>query len=279
MVAQNDPKPPQSDLAALLATPEAQKLIADAAALAAAAALAKMTEAAVSPSGGIDDATKALFSNMALMISEMSYQSSGRPKPVAPEVIQRRAEAGKKMDELIRFARKKIREARDDGDRDQLEVWMPRYRVTAKCYFNDVFIEPYRKSGKDVLPTEIEWTGAPNDALSPINSVASEIFDAYRESIGLMAPLKSLKGSHGGVLAQDNRPYWMTPGGLVVVGDAPPNAFVALRGGDAPTGTIDNPGSYDDPNAEYVRVMGTIAPPARRGGFAENARAQLHRSM
>lgn len=241
----------KTDARAMTESPEFLKAVQEQASIeakkAVASAMAEMGKTGAGTVGATDEATRNFFSLMALQIAEISDQGTNR-KRVAPEILARRAEALERCENLIRKAYK-------DGLK-------PEYRVISKVYFNERLIEPYRRNpDKTVVPQEIVWTGVPNDALRPINKVAEEIFQAYRESVGSTEKLRSLKGSHGGIVAPDNRPVWMTPGGLVVKGDAPPKAFVApkLNFGDE-LEVADN----NDPNAPEVRILGTIAAPVKR---------------
>jgi hypothetical protein len=253
---------PTMDMAAILANPDVQKVIQAAAAQAAAEAVAQMSLAvpspAAAPSHGFDinESTKQMFSEMALAIADMANQGSGRVKPISPKVMQQRAEAMKRMDALIQEVHVRVKDARDNGDRDQEEVWTPTYRVVSKIFFNERLIEPFRRlNDKTVEANEIQWTGEPNDALRPTNKIAEQIYEEFKAS----------RGSGVQIKGADNRPIWVTKGGLVVKGDAPAKAYVA-----APTDYKDNLGVKDnnDPNAPFVNVLGTIAAPARRN-FAE----------
>lgn len=238
-------KPPV-DMAAIMASPDVQAAITKAAAEAATAAVTEFAKSAVAPPPSVGDAGQ-LFSQMALAIAEISDQGTSR-KRVAPEVLARREAAAKRCHELIMKAR-----ASD---------LKPEYRVVSKIYFNERLIEPYRRqSDKSVVPQEIIWTGVPNDALRPANEIAHEIFAAFRESVGGAVELKPISGPNGGQAAMDTRPLWMTPGGLVVKGDAPPKAWVAPAiDFDSSLEFKDN----NDPNAAEVHVLGTIAAPAKR---------------
>lgn len=227
-----------------MASPEIQKAIQEAVASSVAAAMAELTKA----SHGVDQGTKDLFSQMALAIAETADQGTSR-KRVAPEILAQRAKAAELCDKLLR-------EAREQGLK-------PEYRVIAKVNFGDRVIDPWRRlSDKTVVPQEILWTGPPNEALRPINAVAERIFDAYRDSIGSTEKLKSVRHANGGIVAPDNRPYWVTPGGLVVKGDAP--ARFAVGNQESIGGNVGDFKDNNDPTAPEVRVLGTIAAPARR---------------
>lgn len=238
--------PDKQDVNAVIATPEFQKLVAE--------AVAKELAKANPMNLGVDEATKSFFSTMALSIAEISDQGTQR-KRVAPEILARRAAAAERCEKLIA-------EAREQGLK-------PEYRVTSKIYFNERLIEPYRREDKKVVPQEIIWTGMPNEALRPLNKIAEDIYQAYRESIGSTEKLRSITGRHGGSTAIDNRPYSVTPNGLVVKGEISPKLVV----GNGETEALDN----NDPNAPEVRVLGTVAPPAKRN-FADPAAAMAARA-
>jgi hypothetical protein len=238
------------DAAALTATPEFQKIVAEAVAKA-------LADSGKANLPGADEATKAFFSQMALTIAEISDQGTNR-KRVSPEILARRAAAAERCEKLILAAR-------DKGLK-------PEYRVVSKIYFNERLIEPYRRGpDKSVVPQEIIWTGMPNEALRPLNACAEEIYQAYRESVGSTEKLRSIKGSHGGIVAPDNRPYSITPNGLVVKGEISPKAVI-----NAPL-DYENVGDNNDPNAAEVHVLGTVAAPAKRN-FADPAQAMAART-
>jgi hypothetical protein len=258
------------DLNALMQTPELQKAVAEAAQKAAAAAVAEALKGA-DKFGNIDPSARDMFSQMALAIADMAHQGSGRVRPVAPEVMQKRAEAIARLNAILGDVHRNLKKAREEGDKEAETQWSPEYRVLAKIYYNERIIDPYRQSdvrGSPPVPQDIIWTGPPSDALRPLNPVAELIYDTYRESIGSMPRLKAVSGPNGGQVAPDNRPYWMTPGGLVVKGDPPPRAFVAQ-----PKAFENDLGVYDnnDPEAPFVHVLGTVAQPARKN-IAEHHR-------
>lgn len=183
------------------------------------------------------EAFASMFDRMAMAIAEISDQGTAR-KRVAPEVLASRARAYEKMVLLINQAREQGAE--------------PEYRLVAKTYLSERFIEPFMPGpDKRPIPTEIVWKGAPNQAMRPINAVAKEIYAAFQESIGSQ---ENLKG-------QDNRPFYMTPGGVVVKGDP--------RGSkrEIPQELLDDDlklTNQKDPTAPFVHVLGTIAAPARQ---------------
>lgn len=225
-------------------------------------AVAAIAQAGLQFPANADTGTKQLFSEMALAIAEMNNQGSGRSKPVAPEIIQQRQAAGERCTALVAKAKEAIR---THGPTAALEMCLvPIYRVVSKVYLNERLIEPYKapetKGGKPTS-TEIYWDGIPSEAMRPLNAVANEIWDAYRDSIGGVPRVGKVKGPHGGIVEPDNRSVWVTLGGHIVKGDAPAKAFVA-----APLDHNDDLGVRDnnDPNAPYIHVLGTIAAPARQ---------------
>lgn len=263
------------DMAAVMQMPEVQKAVADAAAKAAgdavAAALANLPKAAAGEGGSSPDLEQ-LFSGMAHAIAEMSYQgNNARMKPVAPEVLAKREAATKKYLEVLAHAFAMRKRAIEAGDEERVRMWTPHYRVVSKCYLGDQFIEPYRRdpATKKAVPQDIYWVGPPSNSLEPLNQVALDIFIPYKESIGEVAPLEkfTFKDAQGNVHISkpDTRPFWMTPGGLVVQGDGPAKMLLPTAPITDKTGLkIDN----NDPDAPFLQVLGTIAPPAQRN-FAE----------
>lgn len=211
------------------------------------------------PVAGANQDLQGLFSEMALAIGDMSRQGSGRSKPVAPEILAKREAADKRYRGVLAEMEKHLKAARAAKDEEAIEHWTPKYRVTAKIYFCERFIEPFRKlADKSVVPQEIVWTGPLCDGLFPLNEIAERIYDPYRESIGATARLQKIRLG-GGVVIPDNRPFWMTPGGLIVQGDGPEKLIVG-----APTPKDDLPMGNDDPNAPEIHILGTVAAPARR---------------
>jgi len=218
-------------------SPEFQKAVNDAVQ----EALAKI--ASIGQPAGVPTDMKSLFSQMAMSMAEIADQGTNRKK-VAPEILAQRAAAAKECEDLVLAAR-----ARDEK---------PEYRVRAPIYFNERWISPYRRMpDKSTQAREIVWTGIPNDALVPINDAAIAIYAAFRRSVGMP---EKVKGA-------DNRPYWVTAGGLTVKGDAPSRVFVAppdpfteelVAKGETPPADA----GPLDPNAPTVPVLGTVHPQA-----------------
>ncbi len=183
------------------------------------------------------DAFASMFDRMAMAIAEISDQGTAR-KRVAPEVLAARARAHERMVKLLNAAR-------ENGDE-------PEYRLVAKTYLSERFIEPFMPGpDKRPIPTEIIWKGAPNQAMRPLNAVASAIYAAFQESVGTQEGLKGM----------DNRPFYMTPGGVTVKGDPLPQRRAI------PDDLLDEGlrlTNQKDPSAPFVRVLGTVAAPARQ---------------
>lgn len=227
-------------------TPEFQDAVAKAAAKAVADAMEQISQHGAPAGTGTDQQATGLFRQLALAIAEVGDQGTNR-KRVAPEILAARDEAGKRAQSLIDLARKRN--------------LRPEYRVVGKLFFNDRFIEPFRRlNDKSIVANEITWTGMPNEALQPLNDTAREIFTAYRASIGQTEKTPNADGSA----------VWVTAGGLVVKGDPPKRSTV---GNELPTFRDDvvlageerpETGSPNDPTARFVNVLGTVAHPAQQ---------------
>lgn len=188
---------------------------------------------------------------LALAIAELNDQGSGR-KRVAPEILAMRSKARERMGRLIMEAR-----AAKAG---------PEYRVMTTMFLNERQIDPYQKDAANLpVPTEIVWSGVPNDGMLPLNKVASEIFDAYKESVGATPRVVQ------------EQPAWITAGGLVVRGAAPARRMVANLENPLPGVYEEGPAPRDpdfadalaikgpnDPRAKEVRILGSIAEPAKQ---------------
>lgn len=184
--------------------------------------------------------------SLAVAIAGLTDQSK---QVVPPAVLRQRAEARDAM-------MKRIVEARQKGQ-------VPVYELRDKVYLEEqvvdpIFIDP---ASKKQCATQIEWLLVPNDAMIPVNEVASEIHDLFMAS--------------NGNVEKDNfeRPLMgVTAGGLVVrSGSAALRPAQALRSDDvaaAPNATNEGgmnvlhkarPGQYVE-----KRVLGTVAAPARQ---------------
>jgi hypothetical protein len=207
---------------------------------------------------GSNEEATALFSKMALAIAEISDQGSNR-KRVAPEVLAQRAAAKERCIRLIDDAREHVLEARRQKDGKVEAKWLPEYRVVAKIYFNERFIEPFKRlPDKTIASNEIVWTGIPNEALRPINDIAKKIYAEFRLSIGSTEKLAT----------SDNRPVYITAQGLVVKGDPPKRREGLTQELPAFAEEMDLKHDNNDPSAPFINVLGTIAAPAKQN-FAE----------
>lgn len=175
---------------------------------------------------------------LALAIAEISDQGTSR-KRVAPEILAARARAHQRTVARIVAAREK-------GEK-------PEYRVIAKTYLNDQVVEPFTLLDKRPVPTEITWSGMPNDAMRPLNEVAKEIYAEYRDSIA----------STGPVPGADNRTLSMTQGGLIIKGLSPAHRREVAAVSE-PFDDDLNVRTQNDPTRPFINVLGTIAPAARQ---------------
>lgn len=186
-----------------------------------------------------------IFEKLAMAIAEISDQGTSR-KRVAPEILQARAKAHERAVARLMLARER-------GEK-------PEYRLISKVYLNERLIEPYMPGpNKQPIPTEIIWLGMPSEAMRPMNESAKEIYAEFRGSIG---STENIKGA-------DNRPLWMTPGGVVIKGDA----RAQRREVAAAPAFDDDLGikNQNDPTAPFIAVLGTVHPPARQNVAANNA--------
>lgn len=219
--------------------------------------LRHMVATVQTPAAGPQDAsTEQLFRGLALAIAEIADQGTNR-KRVAPEILAGREMARQKMGELIMEARKLPKDRQ------------PRYRLVAKVYIKEQVVDPYQRNhDKRMVPTEIVFTGAPNEAMRPLNQSAKDIYAQFVASIGGVAAVRSAP------------PAWMTDQGLVIMGAGPASAGarglakgpVDLDPDSIPDvgngGTADSDDfevlDQDDPRLPEIRVLGTVAAPARR---------------
>ena len=202
-----------------------------------------------------------VLERLALHIAEISDQGTGRER-VPPDVLAKMGAAHKRMIALLHDAKKK--------------GLKPEYRVTSKQYLNERLLEPFNLGAdKKAEYTEIFWSGVPNHGLMPINDIAKQVFAEFIASVGGMAKIKG----------QDDRPLVLTQDGLIVKGDPSKRNVVGSLGGqgafeDAPgtdDGFNDDLGvrgvsgmkHHEDPNAEFIHVLGTVLPPARQNNQAQ----------
>jgi hypothetical protein len=207
--------------------------------------LANMVSKSDNPAAG---GMKELAEQLALAIAEVSDQGTNR-KRVAPEILAGRAKAYDKMIHLLTEARDRGDAARREGNDIEAARWFPEYIVVAKTYLTDRVIEPWRRIDKDVVPTEIVWRGIPNNALRPHNAIAHKLFEAFQGWVGTEGLLRAESS-------------FVTPGGVVIKGEAPAGSRLNIADEQRPA-DLEVIGS-NDPTAPYIRVLGTIADPARQ---------------
>lgn len=236
-------------------TPEFKAAVADYIAAMKNEILGELNKTLASASPKQESGSMEMARAIALSMAEVADQGTNR-KRVAPEILEARSVAEKKMGALILAARKL--------PRDQ----QPRYRVMNKIQLKERVIEPYQRlADKRIVPNEITWTGVPNAAMRPMNATATEIFDQFKGWLG------------GAVdLATAERPLWVTDGGLILAGA--PTASASAHGltmvPEVHAADENDPDdlsvmSQDDPRIPEVHILGTIHPPAKR--VADNSQA------
>lgn len=200
--------------------------------------LSALRPVAVQAQAGGADSLAALATTLA----EITAQGNNKII-VDPAVMKSRRDGEERMWKLITAARER-------GEK-------PRYRLLNKVYFGNTIIEPFRTGrNREPVPQEISWSYPPNLDLKPLNAVAEEIFEAFRQSIGNTelprAPLMSV-----------------TPEGLVIHGIAVPHRVVTGMNDDIEADDFmdKTPGleveRNDDPRNKQRRVLGTVAEPLR----------------
>ena len=206
-----------------------------------------------------------LVERLALAIADISDQGTNR-KRVAPEILAQRAKAHVRMVELLKGVHDRLRAEglANDLDTAQERGLVPEYRIRVQMYLDNQLIQPfYVGSDKVARATEIFWMGAPNDGMVPLNDVAAEIHEAYRESVGDNSQI-------GGKWADQNQGYWVTAkNGLVVKGRGPVRQTVGSMESAVPA-ELDRGSSMlklrapIDPNAAEVAILGTVMAPAKQ---------------
>ena len=151
----------------------------------------RLAQAAKSQSSNNDSGQfKTLLESLSLAFAEATTQGVGAQKPVPLEVLRAREEGRVRMVELIK-------QAREDGE-------IPSYRLRAPVYIDEAFVQPTWVDPTTHIrePTDIDWPGAPNQAMVPLNEIAKRIYAAFTDSIGNMgrvAPNDELKGFNKGL--------------------------------------------------------------------------------
>lgn len=219
-------------------------------------AAARGTEASVVTA---NDGDMKWMRQLALAIGEISDQGTSR-KRIAPEILAKRAEARKRMEDMI------VR-TRESGA-------SPEYRLTNQTYLDERLLQPYKLNAatKKPEPVEIIWDGVPNESMLPINDVAKEIYNLFMESIGGLTTVSD-KTHDGRSFVPDSRPFSVTAGGLTVKGELNRRSMVgnlADSNQPRPNDRLKVIGQ-NDPRAEEVHVLGTVAAPARQN-FAGEAK-------
>lgn len=203
----------------------------------------------------VDEGHVGLARQLAMSIAEVADQGTNR-KRVSPEVLAKREQHRVRMFELL------LRYRAEGRTMD--------YRVVRETYLNETLVRPFRtdSASKSIVPQDISWTGVPNDCMRPLNQNAQDVFDEFMGWMG--DPALAAKPNNDGLTVTQN--------GLVVKG---------LTASRRPIGnlqdTVPSPGKSpfeaalsvnapNDPRATEVRVLGTIAPPARQN-FAGEHRA------
>lgn len=249
------------------------------------------TLAAAIPQNADRPTTDETLEKLAMLIAELTDQGSSAPKRIPPEILLARKAAHERMIKLIE---KETRATQ----RDPRHV-PPTFHLTSKIVVRlddagEQVVEPlWRGADNRTYPTELGWLGIPNLAMEPQNESAQAIMDAFKESIGNKAAT-SFK-----IRDKDPNPdegieteYGVTETGRLVTGggvqqrkadlglvDKVSTAMLTRRpdldragpGYQAGRGVILNQGAslrQQHGVAPYkdVRVLGSIAPPARQNG-------------
>lgn len=256
-------------------TPEFAAAVAKAVASVVPGAVAEAIKgAALSRDSELDDQGATRFMReLAMTIAEISDQGTGR-KRVAPEILARRAQAHDAMQKLRRetIDAYRDRSAQVGKQRAASEGYLPRYRIIATCALNEQIVQPFRRGdGKgEPAPNYIFWGGIPNLAMRPANEAAEKIFALFRESLG--SSPKDAKVAQGGERVED---FWVTTGGNVIRGPKPQAQYAAaeIHADEVQLARIEEDAFFaddlgipqgNDPFAESINVLGTLAEPARQ---------------
>lgn len=189
---------------------------------------------------------------LAVAIAQLSDQGTGRGRRIAPEVLKARSEARERMVAVIIDVRSKREK--------------PLYGLKSKVYLSEILIDPVYidRATKEQKQQEIEWMGVPNEAMIPLNDAARRIYKEFAESIG------TLMVEDANALA-DRKGHSVTAGGLVIRGgslatrpvDVARDPLAALDDGNGLSIRGNAGGGIG--NQREVRVLGTVAAPARVG--------------
>ena len=188
---------------------------------------------------GLDTSNADFTRALAMAIAELSDQGTNR-KRVAPEVLVGREQARERMLSLIV-------EARTLGE-------TPVYTLRHKVYLDEVLVDPIWVDGSHVQrPTEIGWGGIPNNAMRPVNDIATRIYEAFCESIGSSVSE-----------ARQDGPMRVTAGGLTIMGRPQQQREAGHVGRGQSGGGLQIRGRSPVGAVKETRVLGTIAAPARK---------------
>jgi len=224
-------------------------------------ALAEVSKEMQIKTASADPGMQTFADMLAQAIASLTDQGTGR-KRVAPEIIKARIDARNKMNEIITAAYKKCEQANkdfDNGDINKVQyneivsLNTPVYSLKNKVHLAEQVIEPFFVGPDHVArPTEIEWPGIPNEVMTPQNEIASEIHNAFLESIGSVdwkAP---------------EQPMYITNKGLVINGA--PSASGRLHqtpmSGPEQESGLKLRGREMAGTLKTINVLGTIAAPA-----------------
>lgn len=250
----------------LIETPEFKEAVGAAVEAALAPLMAKLTAARTDAGTHEDNSDRSFMRLLAMEIANLSDQGTNR-KRVSPEEMARREEAKDRMLDLIV-------KARASGAK-------PVYRVMTEIYFGERKILPYRTDSqtKQAVPQLIDWSGIPNTALMPMDDTAKAIYAEFLVWSDGAPKVDHQSGK--GVHAIDSN-MWVTLGGLVVRGGSGQRRMVGNMGD--PIAPEESQGSVapqfedevsilgpNDPRAKEVRVLGTVAAPARQTSVPEMA--------
>lgn len=208
---------------------------------------AKMLAGARGPTGDPTMDISSIMSELSLNIAAMTNTGDNR-KPMPPEEVRRRVQAAERMGKIV--------------IRINEEGLQPHYTIVAQTWLSNQLIQPWLPNGDGQWRSnEVIWTGAPNAAMRPMNEIAQEVFDAYLESVG---------GSTKNEGTAREQAVWTGYGGLIMVGDNPPQSMVQrgnVRGAQPATAgagleTTSVLTSTDNPNAKRIPILGTVTAPA-----------------
>lgn len=225
--------------------------------------IAKVATGTVASAPGAEGSNdvRSLLSELTVALLGVSGDGNGH-KVIPPKEADKRKAAQKRMGDLV------LRIHQDHSLK-------PHYEVVARTQLQGQVIEPWSPgdNGKFVR-TKIIWRGAPNTAMRPLNDIAVEIYGAFLESIG---------GTTRDQSGVRDMPAWMGLNGLTMATTIPSTMAAHGHSMDAPeplelsdllpVNSVTS--SVDDPNAELIPMLGTIAEPARRTAPGQQPKLQF----